>query len=165
MSLLRDEAYAVVRFSKTPHTEYGHIEIRIYDFLKCYNHAVLLIRCQTGGTIQNESYGWKYGLESFSSVLGTDELGEGFKINRAIDRGLAKLHDKSGAPEGFADWALRILTIVKIKQIFVIEQLGGSVPEKVHDLPVKTLKTDQEYMLKTLNTMEAKLLGKELALS
>lgn len=160
MSMLRKDAYALIRFHKTPNTEYGHIEIRINDMLKGCGNGSLLIRCQTGGTMEAASYAWRYGMEPFSSLLQTKELEEGYRINRAIDRGMWKLRESQGPASCFAEWALQVLRITGVRDIFVVEQLGGCISCEVRDLPLRTLKKDYDYLLHTLQMMEDKLLDK-----
>lgn len=144
---------------------YAHIDIHVYNLFDGWSSKpTLRITCQAGhgmgGTPHGETYGHDFGISHDFCCLGLHFAEQAVKVLRKVDRKL----EREGYPKygvTFATYATQILYAIGVERVFINEEWGGPIRNKLTDLPCysATRKNERDDLLDALVRLERKVLA------
>lgn len=138
---------------------YGHVNIHVYELFG-YSRGTLKISCQSGGnTSEGETYGWEHGISNDYSVIGINTLKQGYLLMRRVERLLEKERTDRGAPENFADYALRVLRAAGVRKVHINAGVNAGFYGDKKDLPTFDPLKQGDALYNELRAMELKIIS------
>lgn len=159
MKKINPNAHAVARVTQSPGSEFGHIEIYIYEIYG-FGSICLKISCQAGGLASAKSpatYAWRHGLTNDFAVVELSGAKSGYYLLLAIQNRLERISKDEGYPVDFADYATRVVRALKLAKVYVAEGLNQPIPSGISALPCYGSK-DPHPLTEALRRMEETLL-------
>lgn len=157
MAKLENPVYAVV--NATTNYGFGHIDVHVYELFNNTN-CTLRITCQAGGHQKVATYAWKNGLSNDFDVLELSVMKRGTQLLRKIANGLYGAAAEVGNPQDFAEYALRILQILRVPAVYVNAPVDKRYSGSYESLPKFHPVKDMDGLLTLLKSMEAAILRK-----
>lgn len=161
---LSESVHAFARAEYDRSSTYGHVHIHVHDLFG-FSGPTLKITCQSGGEFRKpdelSTYGHQHGLSADYSLIKGDALKTGYYLLKRVDAQLNKLASEYGPVKDFADYAVRVLGAIGVRKVHVLEAVNGQMTHrmKIEELPTFCSMHDPKELRRTLERMEAALLG------
>jgi hypothetical protein len=143
----RDTPYAVIYAegdslpSYGSLSAYGHVKMRLRNFVRTEyrNLGEIIVSCQAsdGELQQGKVYALRceYVVECISADA--HELEAAAKVLKTLSRKLQAIADEYGFPQTFTEYALRVLKVAKIEQVYIrpgVNEVSGikRIPDYPH---------------------------------
>lgn len=166
MKELPETPYGVIfaegDITRYAHGYYGTIRARIRNLVKSrYGRTwgAIVVRCQASPGHENRVYGFSTSYEVDCLTAEIDELQAATRVLKAIDRKLRKLNDERGYPQTFEQYAMRVLEVTKVGDVYIRPQINDACGiRRVPDYPHFTLPSQNARASDELHTLEHQII-------